>query len=253
MGLPHVPADELFWMRYPRYDISLGPYRARRFAVRVTPELIRQEVLRHARETGAEPAPDLDALPGIVSSILAAHAEEAAPVLLDAVMDTAPYLHLSEQMRTYLEALRDRKGRLERVFAYNYDERERPSGVVFLAPRGLRHVQDVDGLAAAPSTESDELGSAAGYAQPLDEHSNEVAACARHFGRRAGLGEAGTADLALAAYLHDAGKADPRFQAHHRRWRVPKGGENAKHSSRQSIRRAHVPWWRWRRRPGSRS
>ena len=158
-----------------------------------------------------------------------------------------------EQMRTYREALRDRKGRLERVFAYNYDERERPSGVVFVAPRGLRHVQDVDELAAAPSTESDELGSAAGYAQPLDEHSNEVAACARHFGRRAGLGEAGTADLALAAYLHDAGKADPRFQAHHRRWRVPKGGENAKHSSRQSIRRAHVPWWRWRRRPGSRS
>lgn len=86
--------------------------------------------------------------------------------------------------------------------------------MVFVAPRGLRHVQDVDELAAAPSTESDELGSAAGYAQPLDEHSSEVAACARHFGRRAGLGEAETADLALAAYLHDAGKADPRFQAY---------------------------------------
>jgi CRISPR-associated endonuclease/helicase Cas3 len=112
-------------------------------------------------------------------------------------------LHLSDQMRTYLEALRDRKGRLDRVFAYNYDEGERPSGVVFVAPRGLRNVQDVDELAAAPSTESDELGSAAGYAQPLDEHSNEVAACARHFGRRAGLGEAKSADLALAAYLHD--------------------------------------------------
>jgi CRISPR-associated endonuclease/helicase Cas3 len=195
-------------------EAAAWPYRGRRFAVRVTPELIRQEALRHARETEAEPVPDLDAIPGIVSSILAAHAEEAAPALLDAVMDAARDLHLSEQMRTYLDALRDRKGRLERVFAYDYDDAEHPAGVVFVAPRGLRHVEDADELAASPSTESDELGSATGYAQPLDEHSNEVEAFTLHFGRRAGLGAAIAADLALAAYLHDAGKADQRFQAY---------------------------------------
>jgi CRISPR-associated endonuclease/helicase Cas3 len=195
-------------------EAGAWPYRARRFAVRVTPGLIQQEVLRHSRETGSEPAPDLDAIPGILSSILAAHAEATAPVLLDAVMDAAGDLHLPQELRTYLEALRDRKGRLERVFAYNYYEEEHPLGVVFVAPRGLRHLQDADQLAATPSTESDELGSAGGYAQRLDEHSKEVEAFAHRFGRHAGLEEAVTADLALAAYLHDAGKADPRFQAY---------------------------------------
>jgi CRISPR-associated endonuclease/helicase Cas3 len=178
--------------------------------VRVTPELIRQEVSRQAREFGARPARDLDTIAGDLSSTLAAHSEEAAPALLEAVLE----LELPERMHGYLNELRGRKGRLERTFAYSEDDEGRPLGVVFVAPRGLRNALDVDELAAAPSTESDELGSVAGYPQPLDEHSNEVEALARQYARRGGLDEAIAADLALSAYLHDAGKADPRFQAY---------------------------------------
>jgi CRISPR-associated endonuclease/helicase Cas3 len=191
-------------------EAGAWPYRARRFAVRVTPELIRQEVLRQSREPGAEPPKDLDAIAGDLSSFLAAHSEEAASALLAAVLE----LELPQRMHDYLSALRERKGRLERVFAYREDDEGRPLGVVFVASRGLRNARDEDELAAAPSTESDELGSAAGYAQPLDEHSNEVETFARQFARRAGLDKAVAGDLALSAYLHDAGKADPRFQAY---------------------------------------
>ena len=191
-------------------EAGAWPYRARRFAVRVTPELIHQKVLRQAGELGAEPPKDLDTIAGDLSSTLAAHFEEAAPALLDAVLE----LKLPERMHGYLNELRKRKGRLERMFAYSEDDEGRPLGVVFVAPRGLRNALDVDELAAAPSTESDELGSAAGYPQPLDEHSSEVEAFARQFVQRAGLDEAIASDLALSAYLHDAGKADPRFQAY---------------------------------------
>jgi CRISPR-associated endonuclease/helicase Cas3 len=48
----------------------------------------------------------------------------------------------------------------------------------------------------------------------LDEHSSEVEAFARQFARCGGLDEAVVADLALSAYLHDGGKADPRFQTY---------------------------------------
>jgi CRISPR-associated endonuclease/helicase Cas3 len=183
------------------------PYRARRFAVRVTSELIRQEA---SRDAGAEPPGDMVTIAHDLAATLAAHSEEGALVLLEAVLG----LGLPEWMQDYLNSLRERKGRLERVFAYGADDDERPTGVVFVAPRGLRNALDEDELAAAPSTESDEFGSTAGYAQPLNEHCSEVEEFARQFAQRAGLDDAISSDLALSAYLHDAGKADPRFQAY---------------------------------------
>lgn len=51
-----------------------------------------------------------------------------------------------------------------------------------------------------------------GDAQTLAEHSQEVRRFAADFSERTGPAER-TTDVALAAYLHDAGKADPRFQA----------------------------------------
>ena len=77
---------------------------------------------------------------------------------------------------------------------YGY-EGEQPCGVVFVAPLGLKEAPDSED-AAAPSTESDDLGSAAGYAQPLDEHSNEMRALARRFAGRAVL------DDGITAYPH---------------------------------------------------
>lgn len=191
-------------------EAGAWPYRTRRFAVRVTPELIRQEVIQQTREPGAEPPAGLDVIARDLSSALAAHYEKTALELLEAVLE----FELSEDMRRHLNALRGRKGRLERAFAYGEDDEGRPLGVVFVAPRGLRATADEDELAATPTTESDELGSAAGYAQPLNEHSSEVEAFSRQFALRAGLGEAIVSDIALSAFLHDAGKVDPRFQAY---------------------------------------
>lgn len=52
----------------------------------------------------------------------------------------------------------------------------------------------------------------AGRAVPLSEHSSDVETFAREFGRRCGLGEWLAEHVALAAWLHDIGKADRRFQ-----------------------------------------
>jgi CRISPR-associated endonuclease/helicase Cas3 len=46
----------------------------------------------------------------------------------------------------------------------------------------------------------------------LEQHSNDVRNMAGLFAERAGLPAEVAADVALAAWLHDAGKADPRFQ-----------------------------------------
>jgi CRISPR-associated endonuclease/helicase Cas3 len=54
----------------------------------------------------------------------------------------------------------------------------------------------------------------------LRDHSKDVRTFAERFGRAIGFGEQVVEDLALAGWLHDVGKADPRFQ----RWLVG-GGE----------------------------
>jgi len=96
---------------------------------------------------------------------------------------------LPQRLRRDLEASGERFGNV-----YGYED-EQPCGVVFVAPLGLKEAPDSED-AAASSTESDNLGSAAGYAQPLDEHSNEMRALARRFAGRARL------DGGITAYPH---------------------------------------------------
>jgi CRISPR-associated endonuclease/helicase Cas3 len=122
---------------------------------------------------------------------------------------------LPRTARGWLENLKRRRGRLERFFVYGYDDEDRPEGVIFVAPFGLKPpTLGDDLLAASPSTESDDIGSTSGYEQTLAEHSAEVRDAAAAFAGRAGLIAAIAADVTLAAYLHDAGKADPRFQVY---------------------------------------
>ncbi len=63
------------------------------------------------------------------------------------------------------------------------------------------------------STEDDASGSIFGLPLSLQQHSRDVERKAEEFARAAGLPAGRVADLKLAAFLHDEGKRDPRFQA----------------------------------------
>ena len=81
-----------------------------------------------------------------------------------------------------------------------------------------------------PATEDDYLSSTARAKVTLDDHSAQVESIARDSGEALGLA-AVAEDLGLAAYLHDAGKADRRFQtmlAGGDGWNLPDGGALAK-------------------------
>ena len=62
------------------------------------------------------------------------------------------------------------------------------------------------------STTDDEDSSYVGSAVSLDDHSKHVEERARAHATRLGLSKELVDDLSLAAWLHDIGKADPRFQ-----------------------------------------
>jgi CRISPR-associated endonuclease/helicase Cas3 len=191
---------------------AFRPYRKHRFAVRLTPELIAQR-FADARTDAAILNADRDA--GNLLAVLAEHAEDRPRRrLLDAVLD----LHLPDQLQKDLEALKQaRGGRLEIAFSYGFDVDERPLGVVFVAPRGVDERQELgsaqaENLAAVPATESDDLSLASDRTVTLISHCRDVRAWAEDFSVRAGLPAKQLADVILAAYLHDPGKADLRFQ-----------------------------------------
>lgn len=112
---------------------------------------------------------------------------------------------------------------------YGSDERETSTsnrGIVLVAPIGLKQAPPSDALDAATldlafhsgegvpnSTEDDAYGSSPGFGQSLEEHSREVQMKAEELSVRAGLKDSIAQDIALAGFLHDAGKADPRFQS----------------------------------------
>jgi CRISPR-associated endonuclease/helicase Cas3 len=111
----------------------------------------------------------------------------------------------------------EKRPRPQLIMPYGEDGEGRPLGVVLLAPNGIsappgeaRESLDDGGEA---TSEDDRLGSTPRYAQTLAQHSYEVRSLASRFSRDCGLLPAIAEDISLAAYLHDAGKADPRFQA----------------------------------------
>ena len=123
--------------------------------------------------------------------------------LTESLKEQLASLDLAKGGRGSVEVLRD---------AYGVDEEERPIGIVFLAPLGLKNrKRQQDGEAA--STEDDEAGSFSGVAVTLDDHTGHVVEFTQAFARAIGLPEQRVRDLVLAARLHDLGKADPRFQA----------------------------------------
>lgn len=130
-----------------------------------------------------------------------------SPTLVSALLGGTPPPRIAAAL-----ALLTPGRRLQAVFPYGEDAEGRPRGVVLLAPKGVRGaIEEV--AAGVAATEDDWQGSLSGSAQTLAEHSREVAGKAKEFCEKLGIGRKIAADIALAAYLHDAGKADPRFQA----------------------------------------
>lgn len=98
-----------------------------------------------------------------------------------------------------------------------------PAGTERLRGRAARRILRVDGVPtalvarrrAARTTEvttEDDRASFTGKEVSLRAHLADVGAFAERFARAVGLPEPVVADVALAARLHDLGKADPRFQ-----------------------------------------
>ena len=150
-------------------------------------------------------------------------------------------------IRQRLRDLRDAPGRID---VLRYGERlYSGGGAILLAPQGLGRPKTLEDLPSIPSTEDDAHSNSAGGYVSLDRHSEQVEAIARATATALGLGKVGH-DLALAAYLHDAGKADRRFQAMLAggdEWNMPEGEPMAKSArgSRGAWKRAELPrGWR---------
>ena len=169
------------------------PFAGRRFALRVAPGLLGESL---SDDTLA------NALAGAVSQ----RWRDLRAALTG--------LALPQDVRDDLAAL-DHAKRKKSVTAYldlYGTVEERPRGVVFVAPFGIEgKKEEEDGHPSA--TEDDTSGSIAGFPLSLQRHSEDVERQAEDFAKTAGFPDGRIADLKLAGFLHDAGKADPRFQA----------------------------------------
>ncbi|MBK8175995.1 MAG: type I-U CRISPR-associated helicase/endonuclease Cas3 [Rhodospirillales bacterium] len=174
------------------------PFVRRSFAVRIAPGLLGETVSAEA-----------------LADALAGAASQRWKDLRNALQTVA----LPSDIQAELARFEQAKGKTGRVDPYldlyGEDEEGRPRGVVFVAPFGIDNEQsqtrEEEGV--TNSTEDDAAGSTPGYTLTLAEHSRDVEKKAGEFARAAGLSEDHVKDLEVAGFLHDAGKADLRFQA----------------------------------------
>ena len=217
-------------------DEAARPFRSRRHAVRVARDVV---------SLGSE----WDRLREVIADEgLSGH--EMADRLLSALPAESPPESIAENeddsrlrvVREPLEALLRASERSRIVAEFPYAD-GRNGGVVLVAPRGLREPGSIDRArpGGGPATEDDRLSRTAGKPVSIDTHTEHVVANVNRSVRALGDAVGPVAnDLRLAAYLHDAGKADPRFQtllSGGDPWNRPDGPAMAK-SGRQSPKDA---------------
>jgi CRISPR-associated endonuclease/helicase Cas3 len=185
-------------------DEAARPYRANRCAVRLRASRFRERSVWSrvsavlARREGM--APD-DLLGQLLDALLS---EPSGPaVSSDAADGVAPL----DSTREVVEAMGDAVGPLEFLL---YTEDDPGGGALLFAPRGLAAAQRPN--APEPTTEHGSFSQSFGRPVLLSDHGRHVADTATVFAGALHLDQKTVEDLRLAAWLHDAGKADPRFQ-----------------------------------------
>ncbi len=224
-------------------DAAARPFRRRRHAVRIAPDV--------ARNAGQwERLSEILADDGTEGLLLVERLLEVLPA--DPAPD--PEKVPARSVREPLEALRAARGRITPHYLYTGSPE---GGAVLVAAHGLRDdgVSEEAGLRrpvdGAPATEDDRLSRTAWHAVSVDDHTSHVVKRVSRFVRTLDLPRALSRDLELAAFLHDAGKADRRFQvllSGAEAWNVPDGPAMAKSgrpSSTDAWARAGLPrGWR---------
>ena len=183
-------------------DDAAKPFWGRRCAVRVARDVVQTDA-------------DWDRLSAIL-----ADESIVGPDLVERLLETLPSewtaeadeegigIPLSRDARKPLEALQCPRGRIDVHFPYAGGREE---GAVIVAERGVDVEDACAPDVATPATEDDNISHTSREPVFLEHHSHTVESFARHFARTLGLAECAD-DLGLAAFLHDVGKADPRFQ-----------------------------------------
>ena len=211
---------------------AASPFWGRRCAVRIAPGLLLDDLWNRIsgvlQDDAARPAELvdrlLDALPTseVLEEALKKEEEEHSPSTVRAVQGARKGL---KKLR------RPKRGRLELRVPYRGG---REKGAVFVAEQGVKDAGRSDDARSA--TEDDSISPTFGKPVALDDHGARVERLAGQFAETLRLGEA--ADLRLAAYLHDAGKADPRFQtmlSGGDPWNRPEGSPLAKSGARKLV------------------
>jgi CRISPR-associated endonuclease/helicase Cas3 len=178
-------------------DVGAWPWRGRRWAARVSPDLV------------ADPAVS----PGLGEALASLGTRPNRETLCDLARLLPVTDHCAPQPgpREAIAALAAARGRVEARFPYGGASDER-RGVVLFAPRGL--ADPSSGRAdPPPATEDDKAGTVAGERMTIDRHCADVAAWVERFAHALRFDDSTAADLVLAARFHDLGKADRRFQA----------------------------------------
>ena len=214
-------------------DEAAQPFRKRRHAIRIARDVV-------ATDDQWDRIGDILADDAVSGSDLVEQLLEVLPSDSDDQECLRP-------IREPLEALRLARGKIRRLPHLG----ENDGRLILVAPHGLRQQHVVTGSGAEPSTEDDILSHTSRKAVSINDHTNHVVERVAHSVATLNLPDAVANDLKLAALLHDAGKADCRFQkylAGGDPWNRPIGPAMAK-SGRQSPkgawRRAGLPsGWR---------
>ena len=217
-------------------DAAAMPYWGRGCAVRIAPDIVRsrEEWARISDVLASEDTGSDD----LVEPLLAVLPSETAE---NDGSDSPP----PRGAREPLSALRHANGPIDLRFPYAGG---REGGAILIAERGLAEVSG--DRAAMPTTEDDTASHTSSRPVYLDHHGCRVARFATAFAQTLDLQDVAD-DLHLAAYLHDAGKADPRFQtmlAGGGPWNRPDGPPLAKSGRSWSphawVRADLPPGWR---------